>query len=74
MKNEGATLLQGRGLGRDEYVCAYSERVQRGSGREFLSSLLLLVNYAKPEVDLICLLEVGCHAHDLRESLLSVLK
>lgn len=27
--------------------------------------LLLLVNYAQAEVDLVCLLEVGLHAHDL---------
>jgi hypothetical protein len=36
--------------------------------------LLLLVYYAEAEVDLVCLLEVGLHSHDLRESLFSVLQ
>jgi len=39
-----------------------------------LELLLLLVNYAKSEVDLICLFEVGLHAHDLREGFLGVLQ
>jgi hypothetical protein len=36
--------------------------------------LLLLVYYAQAEVDLVCLLEVGLHAHDLGKGLLRVLK
>jgi hypothetical protein len=36
--------------------------------------LLLLVYYAEAEVDLVCLLEVGLHSHDLRESLFGVLQ
>lgn len=35
--------------------------------------LLLLVYYAKAEVDLVCLLEGRFHTHDLGESLLGML-
>lgn len=34
--------------------------------------LLLFVNYAKTEIDLVGLFEVWLHAHDLRESLFSM--
>lgn len=36
--------------------------------------LLLLVDYAKPEVDLICLFKGRRHEHDLRERLLGMLQ
>lgn len=36
--------------------------------------LLLLVNYAETEINLICLFEVWLHAHDLGESLFCVLE
>lgn len=36
--------------------------------------LLLLVYYTQAEVNLVCLLEVGLHAHDLGEGLLGVLE
>lgn len=39
-----------------------------------LKLLLLLVNDTESEVDLVCLLEVGLHAHDLREGFLGVLQ
>jgi hypothetical protein len=42
--------------------------------KTLLVFLLLLVNYAKPEINFICLLEVGLHSHYLRECLLGVLK
>ena len=35
--------------------------------------LLLLVDYAEAEVNLVCLLKIWGHAHNLRESLLCVL-
>ena len=35
--------------------------------------LLLLVDYAETEVDLVGLFKVGLHAHDLGESFLGVL-
>ena len=35
--------------------------------------LLLLVYYTQAEVDLVCLLEVWLHTHDLREGFLGVL-
>ena len=37
-----------------------------------LKFLLLLVDYAQPEVDLVCLLKIGLHTHDLREGFLGV--
>lgn len=36
--------------------------------------LLLLVYYSKTKVDLICLLEVWLHVHDLRERLFGMFK
>lgn len=39
-----------------------------------LEFALLFVDYAQAEVDLVCLLEVGLHAHDLRERFFGVLK
>ena len=56
--------------------------VRRGHANVFANTyiqtlvelLLLLVYYAEAEVDLVCLLEVGLHAHDLGEGLLRVLK
>lgn len=36
--------------------------------------LLLLIDYAEAEVDLVGLLKVGLHAHDLRKGLFGVLK
>lgn len=36
--------------------------------------LLLLVYYSQAEINLICLLEVGFHAHDLGEGFFGVLK
>jgi hypothetical protein len=53
----------------DGMVCADFTYVQT-----LVELLLLLVYYAQAEVDLVCLLEVGLHAHDLGEGLLRVLK
>jgi hypothetical protein len=39
-----------------------------------LKLLLLLVDYTEPEIDLICLFEIGLHPHHLTESLFGVLK
>ena len=39
-----------------------------------LELLLLLVDYPKPEIDFIRFLEVGLHAHDLRERFLCMLQ
>lgn len=36
--------------------------------------LLLFVDYAEAEVNLICLVKIGRHAHDLRERLFSMLQ
>lgn len=36
--------------------------------------LLLLVNYTQTEVDLVCFLKVGFHAHDLGECFLGMLQ
>lgn len=36
--------------------------------------LLLLVDYTQAKVDFICLVEIGLHLHDLRESLLGMLE
>ena len=36
--------------------------------------LLLLINYPEAEINLIRLLKVGLHTHDLREGLLSMFK
>lgn len=56
--------------------------VRRGHANVFANTyiqtlvelLLLLVYYAEAEVDLVCLLKIGLHAHDLRESLFGVLQ
>jgi len=48
-----------------------------GAGTNFktlLKLLLLLVDYAKSEIDLVGLLKVWLHAHDLRECLLGMFK
>ena len=37
-----------------------------------LEFLLLFVDYAESEVDLVCLFKIWLHAHDLRESLFGV--
>ena len=53
----------------DGMVCADVTYVQT-----LVELLLLLVYYTQAEIDLVCLLEVGLHAHDLGEGLLRVLK
>ena len=53
----------------DAVVCVDFTYVQT-----LVELLLLLVYYTQAEVDLVCLLEVGLHAHDLGEGLLRVLE
>ena len=48
----------------DDCACTYVQTL--------VELLLLFVYYAETEVDLVCLLEVGLHTHDLRERLLGM--
>ena len=50
----------------DLFACTYVQTL--------VELLLLLVYYTQAEVDFVCLLEVGLHAHNLGESLFGVLK
>jgi hypothetical protein len=42
--------------------------------KTLLVFLLLLIDYTKAEIDFVGFLEVWLHAHDLRESFLSMFK
>jgi len=58
--------LRVRTVHADIFTCTYIQTL--------VELLLLLVYYAEAKVDLVCLLEVGLHAHDLRESLFGMLQ